>query len=331
VLLNDADLDLEPLTSRLVTPTAHGTVTLRADGGFTYVPAPGYFGNDAFTYVAHDGLLDSSPATVAIVVRPAPGHEIVTGIVPAGGTLTTDTEGDGATPEDEVETAVLTPQGGEITIDEAPAPPPLPTAFTFLPHRVQITAPPGSAGLPLVLGFLVDGSAVSAAGGTLETLRVFRNGFEVPPCLPGSAANPDPCLASRQGVDDDVLLAVRTSRASVWTFGVPRSTSGLATGALRPTSGGRVVFAATRFRGQLLGTLSYQNGSEQFRALRVTAFAVENDGHTAWFAGLGVDGRAFLAYAEDRGAAGDLFRLWIGGVDKTGDGRLAAGQVVVVP
>jgi hypothetical protein len=58
---------------------------------------------------------------------------------------------------------------------------------------------------------------------------------------------------------------------------------------------------------------------------------VEDDGHRAWFAGRGVDGRTFLAYAEDRGSTGDVFRLWIAGVEKTGDGSLASGQVVVAP
>jgi hypothetical protein len=331
VLLNDFDPDLEPLTARAVTSPAHGTLALRSDGGFTYTPAPRYFGSDTFTYVANDGLLDSSPATVVIQVRPAPGHEVTTGAVPPGGTLTTDTEGDGATLEDAIETTVSTPQGGDVTIDDGPAPPPLPTAWTFLPLSAEITAPAGAPSQPLLLTFLIDGRVVSAAGGTPQTLRVFRNGFEVPPCRPGSSATPDPCVSLRQMADDDVRLAVRTSRASLWTFGVPRSTSGLATGALSPRSGGSVAFAATRIHGQLVGALTYQKGSERFLAVSVSAFAVEDDGHTAWFAGLGVDGRAFLAYAKDQGATGDLFRVWIGGVDKTGDGRLASGHTLVVP
>jgi ELWxxDGT repeat protein len=268
---------------------------------------------------------------VSVEAQPATGHEFRSGLVPPGGTLTTDTEGDGATPGDVIETTVLTPQGGQVTIDEAPAPPPLPTAFTFLPLQVEITAPPGTAGQPLLLTFFLEGS-VLPAGATAGTLAVFRDGVEVGPCAPGAqGATPDPCLASRQAVNGDPRLVVRTSRASVWTFGVPRSTSGLATGTLRPLSGGSVALVATKIHGQLAGALAYQKGSEQFLALRITAFAVEDDGHTAWFAGIGVDGRTFLAYAEDRGASGDVFRLWIRGVEKTGDGRLASGQVVVVP
>jgi hypothetical protein len=331
VLLNDADLDFEPLTARLITPPQHGTLTLAPDGGFTYVPATGFSGQVTFTYVASDGRFDSNPAPVAIVVHPAPGREVASAIVPAGGMLTTDTEGDGATPEDSIETAVLAPQGGQVIVDEGPAPPPLPTAFTFLPVSVEIAAPAGTPNPPLLLAFLVDGSAVSLAGGTPATLAVFRSGFEVPPCRSGSTAIPDPCVALRQMAGDDVRLVVRTSRASVWTFGVPRSTSGLATGALRPRSGGTVTFAAAKVHGQLVGALTYQKGSERFLALGLSALAVEDGGHAAWFAGLGADGRAFVAHAEDHGGSGDRFRLWIGGVLKTGDGGLASGNVLVLP
>ena len=333
VLLNDAELDLEPLTARLVSPAAHGTLTLRSDGGFTYAPAPGYFGADTFTYVAHDGLLDSAPATVLIQVNPAPGHEFRTGLVAPGGTLTTDTEGDGATSEDFIETTVLTPQGGTVTIEERPVPAPPPTAFVFLPLQVQITAPPALPSAPLLLTFLVDGSVVPAPDPTTlgGPLAVFRNGVEVPPCGPGATASPDPCVALREIADGDTRIGVRTSRASLWTFGVPRSTAGLVTGALRFPATGRVSFAVAKVNGQLVGTLNYRKGTEPFLAPRISAFAVEADGRTAWFAGHGTDGRTFLAYAEDRGRRRDVFRLWIGGVEKTGDGRPASGDLVVVP
>jgi hypothetical protein len=46
-------------------------------------------------------------------------------------------------------------------------------------------------------------------------------------------------------------------------------------------------------------------------------------------AGVGRDGRPFLAYAED--GAPDRFRLWIDGAERTGDGSLARGNVVVRP
>ena len=48
----------------LVTGPAHGTLTLNADGSFTYTPAANYNGTDSFTYKANDGTLDSNVATV---------------------------------------------------------------------------------------------------------------------------------------------------------------------------------------------------------------------------------------------------------------------------
>ena len=39
---------------------------LAEDGSFVYTPDPDFHGEDSFTYIANDGLLSSSPATVTI-------------------------------------------------------------------------------------------------------------------------------------------------------------------------------------------------------------------------------------------------------------------------
>ncbi len=46
------------------------SLTLNADGSFSYSPAPDFFGLDSFTYVANDGAVDSNVATVTITVDP---------------------------------------------------------------------------------------------------------------------------------------------------------------------------------------------------------------------------------------------------------------------
>ena len=69
VLVNDSDPDGNPITAVKVSDPAHGTVTLNADGSFTYTPAANYNGSDAFTYHATDGTLPSATATVAITVN----------------------------------------------------------------------------------------------------------------------------------------------------------------------------------------------------------------------------------------------------------------------
>jgi VCBS repeat-containing protein len=70
VLANDADLDGGPLTAIKDSDPANGTLTLNSDGSFTYRPAPGFSGTDAFTYHASDGSGVSAPVTVTITVNP---------------------------------------------------------------------------------------------------------------------------------------------------------------------------------------------------------------------------------------------------------------------
>ncbi|MEO5714434.1 MAG: Ig-like domain-containing protein [Luteolibacter sp.] len=69
VLGNDTDAQANPLTAALDAGPGHGSVTLNANGGFTYTPAAGYTGPDSFTYHANDGGLDSNVAAVSISVQ----------------------------------------------------------------------------------------------------------------------------------------------------------------------------------------------------------------------------------------------------------------------
>jgi hypothetical protein len=53
----------------MVTNPAHGTLSLNANGSFTYTPAADYSGQDSFTYRASDGNIISNTATVTITVN----------------------------------------------------------------------------------------------------------------------------------------------------------------------------------------------------------------------------------------------------------------------
>ncbi len=68
LLANDTNTEATALTAILVSSPTNGTVTLNADGSFTYVPADNYSGPDSFTYKANNGALDSNVATVHINV-----------------------------------------------------------------------------------------------------------------------------------------------------------------------------------------------------------------------------------------------------------------------
>ncbi len=48
---------------------AHGSVTVNANGQFSYVPATGYVGSDSFSFIVNDGYLNSTPATASITVN----------------------------------------------------------------------------------------------------------------------------------------------------------------------------------------------------------------------------------------------------------------------
>ena len=70
VLANDGDADSDALTSVLVSGPTNGTLTLNANGSFTYTPTANYTGADSFTYKPNDGTTDGAPVTVSLTVNP---------------------------------------------------------------------------------------------------------------------------------------------------------------------------------------------------------------------------------------------------------------------
>jgi VCBS repeat-containing protein len=70
VLGNDTDVDGDPLTAVNASDPAHGSVTLNANGSFTYTPDSNYNGSDSFTYEARDPSGATGTATVNITVTP---------------------------------------------------------------------------------------------------------------------------------------------------------------------------------------------------------------------------------------------------------------------
>nr|HMN27375.1 Ig-like domain-containing protein [Caldilineaceae bacterium] len=68
VQANDTDIDNPTPTALVVAGPAHGTLTLNADGSFSYTPAADFNGVDSFTYKLNDGGADSNVATVTITV-----------------------------------------------------------------------------------------------------------------------------------------------------------------------------------------------------------------------------------------------------------------------
>ena len=97
VLDNDNDPDGDSLSAILVDGPSHGSLSLNADGSFSYTPDVDYDGQDSFTYRANDGQVDSNVTTVQIEVH---------GVGPPGGgggdgEEGGDTGGGGGDPGDE--------------------------------------------------------------------------------------------------------------------------------------------------------------------------------------------------------------------------------------
>ena len=129
MLAGASDADGDPLTATLVSGPGDGTLTLKPDGSFTYTPAAGFFGSDAFTYVASDGLAISNVATVSLDVTeaaPQATNDSYTvsrnGVlsVPQGqaGVLANDTDADG---DALTATRVDLPTHGSLTLEPSGA------------------------------------------------------------------------------------------------------------------------------------------------------------------------------------------------------------------
>src|ERR1035437_9435379 len=67
-LANATDVNGDPLTAAGVTQPVHGSVTVNADGTWTYTPNQYFFGTDSFSYQVSDGFENSNVATVTLNV-----------------------------------------------------------------------------------------------------------------------------------------------------------------------------------------------------------------------------------------------------------------------
>lgn len=79
VLSNDIDIDSEGLVVELVSDAEHGSLTLDANGGYTYTPVMDWYGEDSFTYRAFDGDAYSAPVTVSLTVDPVNDAPVAAG------------------------------------------------------------------------------------------------------------------------------------------------------------------------------------------------------------------------------------------------------------
>ena len=131
LLANDTDADpgdAASLTATLTTSPQYGSMTLNANGTFTYVHNGASFSSDSFAYAANDGKVTGAPVTVSIVVTgtndpPTASNDNI--IVPLNGTATTLDNGatsllaNDSDPDGDALTATLvsSPSFGTLTLN----------------------------------------------------------------------------------------------------------------------------------------------------------------------------------------------------------------------
>jgi gliding motility-associated-like protein len=84
VLANDVDPDNDELTAFLVSGSGTGTMTLNADGSFSYAPPSDFYGIDTFYYQAFDGIEFSNTAEISILVESINEIVLPTAFTPNG-------------------------------------------------------------------------------------------------------------------------------------------------------------------------------------------------------------------------------------------------------
>jgi VCBS repeat-containing protein len=133
VLGNDTDFDDDPLTAALVSGPTSGTLSLNADGSFTYTPNLNFNGTDSFVYQASDGNNGTDQATAAITVTPVNDPPIAN----AGPDQTvTDSDGSGSESVILNGTGSSDPDGGSIT-------------YSWTGSSINATGPTPTVSLPV--------------------------------------------------------------------------------------------------------------------------------------------------------------------------------------
>ncbi|MBQ4810947.1 tandem-95 repeat protein [Pseudoalteromonas luteoviolacea] len=79
ISLSASDQESDPLSYRIVTNVSNGTLVAQSNTTWLYTPTAHFNGNDLFTFVANDGVLDSQSGTVNLTVNAVNDQPTVSG------------------------------------------------------------------------------------------------------------------------------------------------------------------------------------------------------------------------------------------------------------
>ena len=222
------DVDADTLTYTITSTTGRGILTFDlAAGNWNYVPSANFFGDDVFVFTAHDGLVQSQPATVTLniaAVNDIPSVSISN--APASGTEGTAISLTG------IATDVETPSDSlllswNITKDGSPYAAFLGSAINFTPsdngsYVVSFTADDGSGGVQTdsrTIQVANVAPTVSLSGPS--TARVGQS-ILVSSLVSDPAGDSDTLISTWQLTKDGVVLSSTTNALSSYSF-IPMS------------------------------------------------------------------------------------------------------------
>ncbi len=225
LLASATDAESDTLTTFLVSPALHGTVTVYANGRFTYVPNTNYVGADSFTYSVSDGHNNSVSATVTLNVVPETLQSIavtpqtvttaegVTQQFTATGTYT-----DGNTNDLTYQVTWASSNTSVATISNAPTSPGLATTATVNAGQTTITATENN----------ISGTATLTVVRTLQSITVSPQFVSR---IAGTSQQFTASAAYTDGTTADVtrLVTWSSSNTTVATISNTSGTAGLAT------------------------------------------------------------------------------------------------------
>jgi hypothetical protein len=173
LLIGASDADGDDRSVVIIDDVDHGTLTVQADGSFTYAPDGDYAGPDGFTFAISDGNTTSGTVTVTITVAPVADVPSLSGPAAVGSEDTpvplaisaASTDGDGS------ETLSITiaglPAGWTLSAGSEAA-----GVWTLTPGQLAGLAILGPADANGAFTLTVTATAMETVGGDTETATI---------------------------------------------------------------------------------------------------------------------------------------------------------------